>query len=786
LFQIGLKKTSWPRLGTSKAPPNARVKGAIGPGPALRVLLPIALVLIAALLLSGSMRNAEHSLRNLIFSLSERPASGELVVVEMDAASIAAIGQWPWPRGHHARLVDQLVDAGARSIVFDVDFSASSDPAADAVFARSLEQAKGKVVLPVFAQRASHQSTQLVDSMPIPSLRDHVGLASVLVAPDSDGFVRSMPLGTMAGGVPRPTLSANIAGLGGVADQQFAVDYSIDPATIDRHSFIAVTEGAFEAETIRGKDVLVGATAIEMGDRYVVPRYGVIPGVIVQAIAAETLRLGVPAEIGPLLPLLLAGIMALLMFRLQNAAQVLCAGAGMGLAIIGLSWAAWSHLHWLVDIAPALGASLVLAGYRIFVIQTREARRKSLHDALTGLPNLAAFRRDHAHQRNGFTIAARIDGYDALASVLGRSNLALVMQALVERIGAQCVAPKVYLVDDRVLVWTAEIDAFELEPKMRALSASLRNPVEVRGRLADIAVTLGVAEAGDEADAAHAASQAAQEEKLWRRHEEAERQAVADSLSLMSELEQGIARREVEVHYQPKLHLPSGNITSVESLVRWNHPERGMISPDQFIPLAESSDRVADLTLFVLHQSLSDLARWNEAGLNLRAAVNISARLLTSYVFLEQVEKLVNETSARPLQLIFEITESAAITDGERALDVVKRFRDLGIAISIDDYGTGQSTLSYLRELPVSELKIDRSFVEHAHSNASDGLLVRSTVTLAHELGLEVVCEGVEEEACLEFLRELGCDYAQGYLIGKPMAAAALQEVLQDAARLAA
>ena len=202
--------------------------------------------------------------------------------------------------------------------------------------------------------------------------------------------------------------------------------------------------------------------------------------------------------------------------------------------------------------------------------------------------------------------------------------------------------------------------------------------------------------------------------------------------------------------------------------------------------MAERSDRIEDLSLHILQAVVTDLTQWQERGIELKAAVNISARLLNSLEFLQSAEGIVKAAKIPASQLIFEITESAAIHDAEQALVVVKRFRDLGISISIDDYGTGQSTLSYLQTLPVNELKIDRSFVQNAHKQGGDALLVRSTVTLAHELGLEVVAEGVEEEACLDFLKDIGCDYAQGYLIGKPMPAADLEALVKDPARLAA
>jgi EAL domain-containing protein (putative c-di-GMP-specific phosphodiesterase class I) len=211
-----------------------------------------------------------------------------------------------------------------------------------------------------------------------------------------------------------------------------------------------------------------------------------------------------------------------------------------------------------------------------------------------------------------------------------------------------------------------------------------------------------------------------------------------------------------------------------------------MISPDAFIPIAERNDRIAGLTLFVLGQTIADLGAWEAGGNRISGAVNISAKLLGSEPFLAAARKLIEDSGLAPGRLVFEVTESAAMTDGEGAIAALQGFKAMGIAISMDDYGTGQSTLNYLKRLPLDELKIDRSFVQFAHRNRSDGVLVRSTIELAHELGLKVVAEGVEDEECLAFLREAHCDMAQGYLISRPVDAAAIAALLATPRDLAA
>ena len=248
----------------------------------------------------------------------------------------------------------------------------------------------------------------------------------------------------------------------------------------------------------------------------------------------------------------------------------------------------------------------------------------------------------------------------------------------------------------------------------------------------------------------------------------------------MSELELAIQENTLGVLFQPKLDLSSMRVGSAEALVRWEHKERGLISPDSFIPLAEESGRIQGLTLYVLQKTIAALRNWNTQGLQLTAAVNISARLVASKGFNIAVEEILSNNMDVTKQLVFEITESASLENADAAIAALHRLRDLGVAISMDDYGTGQSSLNYLQKLPLSEIKIDRQFVQFAHTERNDALLVRSTVNLAHQMGLRVVAEGVEDAECLEFLREIECDYAQGFFVSRPIDADSLADFAKE------
>jgi EAL domain-containing protein (putative c-di-GMP-specific phosphodiesterase class I)/CHASE2 domain-containing sensor protein len=732
-----------------------------------------AILLLAALAalffaLSGLGRSVEDGLSTLRETVTPRQASGQVVVVEMDAASIAQLRQWPWPRHHYAHLIDRLNAAGARSIVFDVDLSARSTTSGDHLLAQAIDRARSTIVLPTFRQNAGSNDHRQIDSLPLPELRRNATLAAVAVDPDSDGTVRHMLLGTMTAGTPRPSRSAFISRRSGAAEEQFPIDYSISAASIPRLSFIDVTRGKFDAASVAGRDILIGATAIEMGDRYAVPRYGILPGVVIQALAAETLLRGTPIEIGWFPMTVLALALCALLVRCRTLAEI---QVFAGIAAAGLF-----SLNTMIDAAtgligtmvPALAATFVAslgAAFRLVRIQRHERQGT---DRETGMPNRIALLEGST---SAAIVVASIQGFDRLATVLGPSGTAALVTRIGERLSFASDSATIYRVEDRSLAWTMLAVGADAAARLDAIAALMLHPIEVAGRNVDVTLACGLAHGDDLADlinrASLAASEAAAAHTPWQ-ISSADKEELSWQVSLMGELSAAILDGQIEVVYQPKLDIAAGTVSSLEALVRWRHPQRGYMRPDLFIPMAEESDRIMGLTLCVFDTVLRDLRMWMAEGRAVKAAINISATLVTSPAFAQEVKARLATSEMPASQLIFEITESATIANPSEAIAALTEFRSMGIAISMDDYGTGQSTLSYLRDLPLSELKIDRSFVQNAHRNANDAVLVRSTVDLAHQLGLKVVAEGVEEEECLAFLRSIGCDMAQGYLISKP------------------
>jgi diguanylate cyclase (GGDEF)-like protein len=251
-------------------------------------------------------------------------------------------------------------------------------------------------------------------------------------------------------------------------------------------------------------------------------------------------------------------------------------------------------------------------------------------------------------------------------------------------------------------------------------------------------------------------------------------------LTLMSELRHALRMSELELYYQGKTVIASGELYGAEALLRWRHPKHGFISPEEFIPMAERTRMIKPLTLWVLKRAFMDCVNWQNNGLNLKISVNLSARDLQDPELPDLIAGIVAATQVQPQWILLEITESSIMTDPERALENMNRINQMGFQFSIDDFGTGYSSLAYLKKLPLAELKIDNSFVMDILNSDSDAVIVNATINLAHNLGLQVTAEGVKNAEILRKLQEYGCDIAQGYYINYPMSTSEFTQWLNN------
>ncbi|MEH6402580.1 MAG: bifunctional diguanylate cyclase/phosphodiesterase [Sneathiella sp.] len=319
------------------------------------------------------------------------------------------------------------------------------------------------------------------------------------------------------------------------------------------------------------------------------------------------------------------------------------------------------------------------------------------------------------------------------------------------------------------------------------LSHELRQPYFLDKQSTTLSATMGIAKIGDQDTAdtllhkAMSALYTAKRDKnrfmVYTKQEDAERR---EQLKLAQELPEGIDNNQLRLHYQPMIRMHDSTVIGVEALVRWQHPEKGLLFPDSFIPLAEGSGSIEPLTRWVLDAAIKQGGEWLKQGHQLSVSVNISALLLHNPIFPDVVNRLL-EQSQFPAELLkLEITESAIISDVIRATDVVTRLHDLGVKVSIDDFGTGYTSLAYIRKLPVDEIKIDKSFVLNMNTISDDAVIVRTLLELARNLDLSVVAEGVEDRETWYMLAGLGCHVAQGYYMSRPIDVEALGTWLKN------
>ena len=422
-----------------------------------------------------------------------------------------------------------------------------------------------------------------------------------------------------------------------------------------------------------------------------------------------------------------------------------------------------------------------------------------LHDELTGLANRAYFG-DRVDQA---LAAAGREGESCAVILLDLDNFRDVNETLGSEVGDELLkavaARLASVVRDSDVVARLRGDEFGVLPfektdigSVEPMTSTLRKAFEsaflIGGRAIDVSATIGIAffpqHGRTSADLLRRADLAMREAKRSGAglsvFEDEQDDQTARHLTLLSELRRGIPRGELVLHFQPIIELGSTPRTvGTEALVRWLHPTRGLLMPASFMAEAERSDLLDPLTRWVLNEALRQLRQWSEMGFELNMAVNISARSLRQHsVLADTVAALTDSWGIAPGRLTLELTERTLIDAG--VPDVLEVLHSMGECLSIDDFGTGHSSLVYLQRLPVDQIKVDRSFVANLATAPGDAVIVRSTIDLAHNLGLTVVAEGVEDKASLDILSDYGCDWAQGYYFRRPGAAEELTQWLTE------
>ncbi|MET0772728.1 MAG: bifunctional diguanylate cyclase/phosphodiesterase, partial [Candidatus Limnocylindrales bacterium] len=448
---------------------------------------------------------------------------------------------------------------------------------------------------------------------------------------------------------------------------------------------------------------------------------------------------------------------------------------------------------WPADEVPALEtfASHALVALRNSELmedaaaRAAESEHQARHDPLTGLPTRAWFQElfsratGSRQERPTSVLRVEVEGFAEVTERLGHENGDLMLQEVGRRL-VGILGP-----GERATRLTGERFALSLvgdppEAHARSLAErvvrSLERPVTIDGLPVNVSAVVGIALAEAGVDAAQLLRRADRAVAIAHEERSAVELYTPDRdpqgplrLALVSEVRHALDTHAIAVWYQPRLSLVTGRVIGAEALVRWIHPDRGVVPPGMFLPVVEQTRLIRPLTLSVLERSVATCARWAGLGMPLSVSVNLSPRNLLDADLASDIRRILTDSSLPPRSLIVEVTESAVTADHQRANAILSELRAMGVRVAIDDFGTGYSSLTRLRQLPVDEIKLDRSFVSRIEHDEQDRAIVRSVIGLAHDLGMTVVAEGVETRACWDWLASHGCDEAQGYLMGRPM-----------------
>jgi len=806
--------------------------------PSIALLLTVLLVLAAlGLVRSNWLERIDLLIYDLLLIQQRQPPAEEVVIVAIDEASLQQLGRWPWSRRVHARLIDRLTQVGVRSIGFDILLSEPDrhDVGADQELAAAMAR-NGNVVLAVAPEQVAG-ARRLAETLPLPLFANNAAaLGHVDFELDRDGLCRrvylyagldaphwpALALATYQVGTVQASKLRKLNQTRGtighwVRQQPILIPYLGRGEHIRYLSYADVLNNRVDLEQLRDRYVLVGATAAGLGDALATPMAGAysrMPGVelnasVLAGLLRDRLITDLPLWLINLLTATLVGVPLLVLNGPGKRRVLLLLGGAQLLTLVVAAALLYGPGLWF---EPSAVLMTLLIAYPLmswlclqFAVQevTRRAQPTASAitvDSLTGLPNRERLREElHArlpkvmgegkmlgllvlnlkrfktvYERFGIAAGDRLLAeaanrlrqvvrQDDLMVRLGSNEFGIMMPGLDNRRPLQELAGRI----EQLLR-----EPFETEPDPLILSAHLGATLfPADGKDPDTLLQNAVA-------AMHHAREQGLQELIF--YSEELRARIVGRSELELALQGVLERDELRVHYQPQISAHSGRVVGVETLLRWNSPRHGIVSPAQFIPIAEHTGLIVQIGAWVLEQACRQGRRWQEEGLpEMRIAVNLSAVQFARPGLVDCVRQALDRTGMKAAWLELELTEGILIEDMNTTLETLSALKQMGVRISVDDFGTGYSSLSYLKRFPLDRIKIDRSFISEIKQEPETADITLAIISMAHRLKLKVVAEGVETELQQTFLLDNECDELQGYLFAKPLPADELEQVLR-------
>jgi EAL domain-containing protein (putative c-di-GMP-specific phosphodiesterase class I)/CHASE2 domain-containing sensor protein len=728
----------------------------------------LALLLSVAAGLSSIAEPIDRIIESAVGRVAWRPVSGDIVIVALDDKTLERMGKNDFSMAQHARVVDGVNRAGAKRLFVDFLFDRRGADRDFPKMTAAIRRMGSRAVLAVEAKSADLGDSQLT-RFPSPAFGTAAQLACI-------GWeyefwqVWRLPTALNVNGRDIPTFSSLLANVRNPKVGTYALDLSYNTDTIRTYSAIDVISGQVGARELAGKDVIFAATATAYQDTHYLPGHDKIPGAFIHLIGGETLKRGQPIDIGwiPALALTAAGLIGALAFRRTRHFNWIAVATGLGLIVVKVAL-----MPMLVTVS--IGASLFLIA-TISTNVARTSRRKSAQheNPVSGLPNFEALR-TQASDGSATIIAAKVVNFEDLAAFIPGEGLSKLVEQVTRRLQLASQGTTLYHDLDGTFAWLVPYyQHSQTETQLMGLAALFNAPLTIDELKVDVSMAFGVNDEFEGSNAQRLAAALVAAEKsirsrvLWTKYTPQQKDDAGWQLSFHSQLEDALNAGDIWVAFQPQYRIATRQLVGVEALVRWTHPTRGPISPDEFIVQAEKSQDIYRLTLFVMDQAIRSAAQLQKLGTEIHMSVNLSATLLDHKDLVSTIRVMLSAHHLPPERLTIEITETAQIENSLHARQTLAQIRRAGMRLSIDDYGTGQSNLEYLTEIEADEIKIDKRFVMTMRDSQRNLEVVKSTIDLAHRLGATAVAEGIEDAQTMALLDQLGCDIGQGYLLGKP------------------
>lgn len=795
----------------------------------------IALVVVVGVNTSV-LKRIDFIVYDTLLSLSSEKPPPDVIIAAIDEKSISKLGRWPWSRSIHGELLDQLTLAQTKAVGFDILFSESENILSDQLFSDAIAR-HGEVILAV-APDSTPQNQQVIELLPTPTIAlNSSGLGHVDTELDIDGISRQvylyaglgdahwpafgLALQKSATGKP-PSLPFELSratpeGSGWVRHSPFLIPFYGPPGHIQRYSYVDILDGLVKPEQLKDKIVIVGATASGMGDALSTPvsnQHQQMPGVELNAnITAALIESRFIINVQSLTKILITLTLALLLLPISMLLPRRYFPLSLPIALLSsivLSWILFMELRlWF----PPTNAVLVqvlffsLISWRRYSetqnrisVLNKEVYQQLNFDPLTHLPNKTMFKdqltsalktTEGTHKVS--LLIVQLSGIKEVNNRLGLKAGDKVISMAAQQIqkGVEYSYPVARLsgIEFSVML-PKQLSHTDTAHIGRRLIQLLQLPCELEGEHFFFKPSIGVSiypSDGEDTDTllsnAYTAMHKAKSNKKRGLYYYSLRlkQEILDESSLTRDLHLALNQNQLEVYYQPQVLSSNGSLIGLEALLRWNHPKRGLISPAEFIPIAEKTGLILSIGDWVMETACEQVQQWNKQyNKEIRVAVNLSAIQFFDNFLVQRVSNMLKVTGLPAHLLELELTETALMQDFDLTIEVLHQLKEMGINIAVDDFGTGYSSLSYLKQFPLDRIKIDQSFVRDLDVSSESVEITQAIITMAHNLNLQVIAEGVETSQQRGCLLTQACEELQGFYFSKPLPTDQIRELLDS------